>query len=61
MAQPANDAPGQGGFPGAEIAFQEDQARAFCDLGNTAAERDHGIFIGQEKDYFRHGDCSSSN
>src|SRR5450830_1143929 len=61
MAQPTNDPPGQRGLARPQVAFEKDQPRSARHLGNPMTERNHYLFIRQEKDYFRHGDCSSSN
>ncbi|MNN69503.1 hypothetical protein D3C81_1852930 [compost metagenome] len=61
MAQAANDAPGQGGFTRPQVAVQKYDAMPLGHLGNTGAQRHHGVFIGQIQGYFRHGACSSSN
>ncbi|MNI97059.1 hypothetical protein D3C73_1556320 [compost metagenome] len=51
MAETADDATRQGGFTHSQIAFQKNHAVTFGHFGDTGAEADHGLFVGQKQGY----------
>ncbi|MNC48365.1 hypothetical protein D3C75_974750 [compost metagenome] len=51
VAETADDATRQGGFTHSQIAFQKNHAVTFGHFGDTGAEADHGLFVGQKQGY----------